>query len=217
MKTLVVTDCTSLSIPRFGTNLQDTYIGKLDGFVQLLSGGGWAIKEYALRVQNVLGYYEPLAFDYGILGLGLADCAPRPIPQSVRFVVERTPFILRQRIVRYIHNHRPQMQQVKFYQYTPIDLFTQYYSEILRNVVRLCVNVIVIPIVPIKDEIEKQSPQFRSQIEVYNKQIIAMSKYYPNVKVLSLDGMTDDCLIEDAHITTAGHNYIWVQLKELIK
>ena len=210
MRTLVITDSTGMPQPKIGLKQKDTYIGKLDGYVEVLSGGGYPIKEFSGRVNNIASYIEDKAFDLGIIGLGLADCAPRPIPTEVRGIIERLPLPLRYMATKTLHVTRPQLVKLKLNQYTPIDEFTYYYNQILNITVRVCNAIIVIQIAPIRDSIEKHSPGFRNQIAIYNRHILAMCMYHSKVRLINLEDMKDEkYLTNDAHMTKEGHEYIW--------
>jgi hypothetical protein len=217
MRSLIITDSTGMPQPKIGLNLADTYTGKIGGDLERLSGGGYPIKEFYGRVYNFSSYVEDKSFDIGVIGLGLADCAPRPIPAEVRSVVERLPLPLRYLAIKVLHTLRPQLVRIKLNQYTPIDEFTYYYNEILKITNRLCKFIIVVEISPIRKELEKHSPGFKNQIATYNVHIAEMARYYTTANIVRFDyDINDSHLTDDAHLTVEGHLYVWRKLHQIL-
>lgn len=197
---------------------EDTYMSKLEecGNLWILGGGGITLSNDYDRIKDICSVYEDKFFDIGVIQLGLVDCAPRPLPQNARNLVAGLPKFAVKIVSVLLHLFRPLMLKVKYYQHTPPELFAKKFEELLSEVQRVCRNVFVIGIAPVKKSVERHSPDLQKQITSYNGIIGGLSgrngTWFIDVAELIKD--ENRFLTDDAHITKDTHEIIWAKLRQ---
>ena len=175
----------SLSMPRhqYGIPYYETYPElfkkklkkKFSGFdVNLYnrSQGGNDIRKLFKTIAKDCAYFFNNNLEIIIIQSGIVDCAPRPVPQRVRLIIEKIKNqFLKKKIISYIHAHRANFIKIKgdkpFRKTNPSD-----YKIFLDRMIRLLNgknnNILLINIPPTFDHLNQRSPGLQSSIKIYN-------------------------------------------------
>lgn len=215
----------SLGLPRFhdGVSVHQTYA---ELFAEVLRGRGWDVRLYNRSIGggSIRDIGDQLASDTtyfgdreaGVLVLqsGIVDCAPRPIPHSVRTVIEHAPAPVRTRVVRFLHDHRAHILGAGIvFRRTPPAQFERRFASTLEAAKRSARAVFVMNIAPTTPEMDAHSPGLSASIERYNE-LIARVASGAGTEVVHIDvhrAITDRSIEECVnphdghHITPAGH------------
>ena len=120
-----------------------------------------------------LSYFGEASGDLLIIQCGICDCAPRPIPLSLRKTISSLPAILRNIIVKFLHRFRSKLLRLGLsWQVVDPERFREIYQAFVQKAVKEVPYVCVINIAPTTPQTEKQSPGLSSSIELYNKIIM---------------------------------------------
>ena len=175
----------SLSMPRqqYGIPYYETYPElfkkelkkKFSGFdVNLYnrSQGGSDIRRLFKTIKRDGDYFLNNNLEIIIIQSGIVDCAPRPIPQRVRKIIEKIKNqFLQEKIISYIRKNRANFIKIKgdkpFRKTSP-----SAYKTILNRMVRLLNgknnNILLINIPPTFENLNQRSPGLQSSIKFYN-------------------------------------------------
>jgi len=201
---MIVTD--SIGLPRDGVPYEDTILNKFEswGSLWVMGGGGETVSSDYSRVANMTYYLRQNFFDAGIIMIGLVDCAPRPLPMTVRYIVSTLPEWFQEPVVKIIHFLRPVLVRIGLYQFTPIYPFKRTYELLLDACQKLCKRVVVIGICPVKADVDEHSPGLTKQIEVYNVVIEGLVKEH-GFSFIDISDFPETYLTDDAHLNSEGH------------
>jgi hypothetical protein len=146
------------------------------------------------------------------LQVGHPDCAPRPLSRQERAILSRVwPSRLRERIIRYLHEHRPEIIRRRgLRQMAPPLLFGAGLAAILSDARAVQSHLIILPIARVTAKAEVRDPGYNVEIERYNA--ILRQAAAPDVTCLTQDDVLaglapDDYAIapESVHWNARGH------------
>jgi hypothetical protein len=182
------------------------------------SQGGSSLKDLYERFLSDYTYFDDSNQKILIIQSGIVDCAPRPIPDWLRFIVSKIPSILRKPIIQKIHDHRADLLRKGFRWRTtsPRD-FYKIYENWLRFAMNRFTQVYVFSILPTNEQTEAHSPGYGKSVTVYNSLIQRAIQRVgsKNIHFLDvhqeLDGNLDRMGTilnpkDGHHITPAGHD-----------
>jgi len=115
-------------------------------------------------------YFLEVAGDILIIHCGICDCAPRPIPKSLRDSISRLPVVIRNPIVKFLHKFRSKLLRLGLsWRVVDPERFREIYQAFLQKAVKEVPYVCVINIAPTTPKNDEHSPGLSSSIELYNK------------------------------------------------
>lgn len=175
----------SLSLPRAseGIEIADTYpellrnrIEQQDSEITVRvfnrSVGGASISEL---YQQFLKDREYFGHDCGgivVVQSGIVDCAPRPIPPTLKQWIGRMPRLIRWPIVKFLHHARPYLMRAGIsWRSTEIERFESSLRQWLSELTRPSARVYVINIAPTTEKMDRHSPGLAKSISRYNEPI----------------------------------------------
>ena len=221
----------SLSMPRAaaGISFQDTYGEKLKRELLEKSGIDYVLYNRSNGSRTVVTTLQLITTDdiyFGkngensivIIQVGLCDLAPRPVPQKVRNKISKLPSILKDIIIKFLHNNRKYIQKYKYFQLVSPKDFEIQYNEMLKICSTEFEKVICINVPPTHPETEEHTPELSINIERYNEIIARLVKnneyrhvYLADVnKILAEkckngEDLHDYILDDGQHITIKGN------------
>jgi len=219
----------SLSMPRQweGVEMEDAYIYKLEMFWR-----EYHPMSYVIPIQRVgmplnamvayfIGYFQYIGdrkVDVCIVNIGIADCAPRFLPNILRKGVERLPVVFRNRIIRFLHDNRPRLQRFYSFRITNPEDFIKLYDKLVKTASARSTRVYVINIAPGTEAIYKHSPGLKESIAKYNNYIRQITERYDNVRLVDVteyEEYPEIYLTHDLHITKKGHDDIFQRISQM--
>ncbi len=228
----------SISMPRMkeGVLWSDLYA---ESFRLWLEGQRLGVKVYLVNRSRGGGYirdlYKDFYYDYAyfdsdvdkilIIQGGLADCAPRPIPDGLRYVISMLPSLVRRPIIQFLHNNRARLLRKGFkWRGTSPLAFRSVFERWLRFATGRFSKIYIFPILPTNEKIEMHSPGFNKSVSVYNAIIRHVVRRTDSSNIYFLDlhnvlisrpEILDSILNSDGqHITAAGHAFFFKALVE---
>jgi len=204
----------SLGFPRIedDTCYSQTYAGKLASHpeldIHLRGRGGFIASQLKSMATMDARYGRDNIDELAILHFGIVDCAPRPIPRTLRFLLSKLNDSIRSRLVRVIHAIRPYSQILVFFRFTSPKRFKAIYSDLVESQLQKNIKVICISIMGPSYKAEQHSPGIRKSVKEYNNII---------KNVCSLHGATyinvrhDESflLLDGIHLSNKGHEEIY--------
>jgi lysophospholipase L1-like esterase len=181
------------------------------------SSGGVSISALYEQFMQDSAYYEKQEQGILIIQCGIVDCAPRPVPPSVRTRIARLPPRLRLLVTRLLHHGRPFLLRAGLvWRNTDIDRFESVLTQWIRMSRKIYDRVYVINIAPTTPAIAAHSPGMQSSIDSYNGTIrrVVNATDSPAVMLIDvhkaiaeMDSASSPCVNEadGHHITHAGH------------
>lgn len=172
----------SLSLPRItdGIGCADTYPELLRERIEAKqpdlrvvvfnrSRGGASILELHRQFIDDSPYFPQDDSGILIIQCGIVDCAPRPVPSSVRAWIGRLPLPLRWAAAKLLHYLRPYLLRAGLgWAITPADRFEWTLTQWLQKAQTGFGRVFVINIAPTVPEIDAHSPGLSGSIDGYN-------------------------------------------------
>ena len=172
----------SLSLPRAGDGIPytDTYPELLaqecrtrwpeaGAHLYNRSHGGHTIGELWSEYRNDNFYFGDSGGDILVVQCGVVDCAPRPIPESVRRVISALPGPLKSVVINFLHHNRARMLRSGFvFRKTKPARCATLYKQWLSLAVQQFAHVYALNIAPTTPAMEAHSPGFSASIERYN-------------------------------------------------
>lgn len=187
------------------------------------SRGGASISELHRQFIDDSAYFPK--DDSGILVIqcGIVDCAPRPVPPSVRGRIGRLPLPLRWIVAKFLHYLRPYFLRAGIgWTITPVDRFEWILMKWLQKAQTICERIYVINIVPTVPEIEAHSPGLSKSIDDYNAVIKrVVEKIKPETVALvdvhkaiveQNDGLVRFINALDGHHITRSAHHLYAEL-----
>ena len=187
------------------------------------SRGGASISELHRQYVDDSAYF-PLN-DSGILIIqcGIVDCAPRPVPASVRVRIGRLPKLLRWAAVKLLHFLRPYLLRAGIaWAITPAEHFEQTLTQWLQEAQLGLERIYVINIAPTVSEIETHSPGLSRNIHEYNtvirraikkmnSEVVTLLDAYKTIKAKGED-LTQYINAHDGHHITRSAHQLYADL-----
>lgn len=129
--------------------------------------GGATVDALAPAVEAAL---DGQPFTALVLQVGITECAPRPLGLTERALLGRVrPGWLQARIVRLLHDYRPQIIRARLKQFVPVPKFTLIVGRLIGRARQLGVAVLILPITSVTDMYELRSPFTNREIARYNR------------------------------------------------
>ena len=123
------------------------------------SQGGASIRKLFQEYQMDSIYFGKPGGDILVLQLGIVDCAPRPIPTWVKFLIGRLPSPLRTPIVKFLHRFRPNLLRMGCkWRSTSRSAFSRLFQKWLQRAANDFARIYVVSVMPTTPEIEARSP-----------------------------------------------------------
>jgi hypothetical protein len=172
--------------------------------------------------------YIPDKKDILIIHEGICDCAPRPIHPKLRKVISVLPSIIKNVVIKFIHNNRAKLLKIgSKYTNTNPQKYRQIFTEWMQSAILNFDKIIVFTIAPTDSKTEMQSPGFSKLILDYNKIISEVIKQINNNKIILLDTFSEinnnpDSIndyispIDGHHLTKNGHALYSTKLLEAL-
>ncbi len=230
-------DSLSLSRPDF-VNMEERYFYKIINYYQTQFPG--TIVETIQRskasitsteIADII-HHDNVYFNWPgetcIIHLGIVDCAPRPINNSLREKISKWPSALKKIAISFLHNNRRKiLLKGNVHFVTPINVFEANLKRILSSSLEKYKKIIVITICPTNSDFEFKSPGLSNAIEQYNevirKQINLLQK--DKIKLVDINKIIldkkeslDDYIVKQDghHITPKTHQIIFNKIIEAI-
>jgi acyl-CoA thioesterase-1 len=230
MKIVILAD--SLALPREDVGneqaLEVTYPFLLDQSLRHRFGAyAPLVIERGMRrrtIEYVLDdWYEQVELkkaDMVIVHVGIVDCAPRVFLRRERAFVERMRFTqLRNRILKFAHDHRRAIIKRRPRVYVPLARFERHVKEVVQKAQEQNVrSLIFVNIISPPDTIEQRSPGFQLNVERYN-QVLQEQTRHRSVSLIDLNKLirdqrgADDLTVDGIHLNEEGHQIVSQQIE----
>jgi lysophospholipase L1-like esterase len=158
--------------------------------------------------------------DILIVHVGIVDCAPRVfLRREHSFVAGMRFHWLRERILRFAHDHRRRIIETRKRVYVPLPRFERLVEEVVQKAKRDQIRLLLfINIISPPDEVEARSPGFQRNVELYNQ---VLSKQTPHAhvqlldlnKILQSEGGTAKLTVDGIHLNETGHRLLLRELE----
>lgn len=211
----------SLAFPRFEekTFYDETYAGKLASHknfdVHLRGRSGFRSSEMTSMSNMDARFSRESEPEIAILQFGVVDCAPRPIPRALRYLVSLLYESLRSKVIKLIHFLRPYTQQVIFFRHTSPKRFQKNYMKLVQEQLQYNVQVICLSIMDPPDDAEKQSPGLKKSVRQYNNIIHDICKKC-DIAFIDISHEKEFLLKDGIHISNKGHEEIYKILQGIL-
>ena len=233
MKILILAD--SLALPREGVGgdalLEATYPFLLDQWLRLRLGRSAPILfERGMRrrtIEYVIDEWNELVElrkpDVVIVHVGIVDCAPRVfLRREASFVANIRFAWLRERILKFAHDHRRAIVQRRGRVYVPLVRFERLVQTVVQKARQAKLKSLVfVNIISPPDWVEERSPGFQNNVIAYNGILQDQTKH-DWVSLIDLNtlvknkGGTDNLTVDGIHVNERGHELLANELHEHI-
>lgn len=232
----------SLSMPRMteGVFWSDLYVEKFRLWLEVQhqgvkvylinrSRGSRRIPELYSDFESDYTYFDSNGEKILIIQGGVVDCAPRPIPDSLRFVISKFPSLLRRPVIKLLHDNRARLLQNGFkWRGTSPHVFRSVFQRWLCFAAIRFSRVYVLSILPTNEKTEAHSPGYGKSVATYNliMQRVIRRMSAGNVFFVDLHaGLSAKPEMLGAvlnpkdghHITAVGHEFYFQSLIEIEK
>jgi hypothetical protein len=211
MKTVVIIS-DSMAFPREDTQLSQTYLSQLqkatgyDFFLIGIGGGDISlIVDQFRRIRN--------HSDIVIMNFGICDAIPRALTDLEEFVISYTPIKLPAKINTFLRKFRriSKTSSINFRKLNYSILKIQ--SEFEYNFPNILNSLIILPINPIPQNIEKSHPGASRKVFLYNEIFkTILNKYYLETNLDVLNDLHSDGI----HLNIFGHKKVFKKLMSVI-
>lgn len=233
MLTKVVILADSLALPREGVDdipYEATYPFLLEQRLRLRSPADLPIiMERGMRRRTIeyvlddwLELVELRRPDLVIIHVGIVDCAPRLFLRRERQVIENLRWgWLRNLILSFVHKHRARIIRWRPRVYVPLARFNRLVDQVVEQARRLGVPLVFVNIIEPPLELEKRSPGFQRNVELYN-QVLESKIDGTAVQLIDVncliaqDGGPNALMVDGIHINRKGHLILARELERLI-
>jgi lysophospholipase L1-like esterase len=162
--------------------------------------------------------------DVVIVHVGIVDCAPRVfLRREGAFVANIRIAWLRDRILKFAHDHRRAIVQKRRKVYVPLWRFEPLVEQVVQKSREAGVKSLVfINIIDPPDSVEERSPGFQKNVVAYNRVLEEQTKH-PWVSLIDLNRMVHDeggsgaLTVDGIHLNERGHALLARRLEEGIK
>jgi acyl-CoA thioesterase I len=230
MKIVILAD--SLALPRpeglGSTPHEATYPYLLDQSLRREMGSlAPQVIERGMRrrtIEDVLAdWREMVEFrhpDILVVHVGIVDCAPRVfLRRESDFVASLRLVRLRKFILNFAHNHRRRIVTLRRRVYVPAHEFEVHVREVCERAQALGLKSLVfINIIRPPDDLEKRSPGFQLNVDIYNR-ILQSAAQNTGIHLVDLNRLvtnndgTSTVLDDGIHLTEEGHRILARELK----
>lgn len=149
-----------------------------------------------------------------VIQCGIVDCAPRPVPPSVKAAIGRLPKPLRWLSAKFLHLARPLLLSTGFsWRNSSEQQFEAVLARWLREATRVADRVYVINIAPTTTAIERHSPGLMASIQQFNAAMVRVASSIAEVTLVDVysaiaqfeNGAPYVNVTDGHHITLLGH------------
>ncbi len=191
-------------------------------------GGGIYVADKSFGGINIIDVYKVYDNDFVYWGeskghvflfCGIVDCAPRPVPNFIRFLISLINNRIRKHIVSFIHKNRTKMLKIKYYHEINIKKFKKYYTKIVKHA-SINNEVYCIGIGPVAKEFLSRIYGMEKEMENYNNCIKEIVSQFDNCHYIDLNELLtkkieenknsdDEIFVGDGHhFSSIAHKYI---------
>ena len=233
MKISIMAD--SLALPREDVGVNDllevTYPFLLDqSFRARFGGAAPLIFERGMRrrtIEYVIDeWYEQVELkkpEVVILHVGIVDCAPRVFLRREGSFVANIRFNwLRNRILKFTHDHRRRIVEFRRKVYVPLPRFEGLVQTVVQKARETNVQSLVfINIIRPTDSVEERSPGFQNNVIAYNRVLQEQTKH-SFVTLIDLNRIVEDgggaekLTVDGIHLNEQGHVLLAEKLEQLL-
>ena len=233
MKISILAD--SLALPRedVGSDelLEVTYPFLLDRSLRARCGGAAPlIFERGMRrrtIEYVIDdWYEQVELkkpEVVIVHVGIVDCAPRVFLRREGAFVANIRFgWLRNRILKFTHDHRRRIVQFRRKVYVPLPRFERLVETVVQKARETNVqSLVLVNIVRPPDSVEERSPGFQDNVTAYNRVLQEQTKH-SFVTLIDLNRIVEDeggsetLTIDGVHLSERGHALLAEKLEQVL-
>lgn len=136
------------------------------------SRGGASIADLHESYRQDSAYFDPTEPSILVIQCGIVDCAPRPVPPSVRERIGRLPTPLRWLVAKFLHFARPFLLRAGIrWRATESDDFETRLLAWIEGARAGAARVYVVNIAPTVPAIDAHSPGLADSIHAYNEAI----------------------------------------------
>jgi hypothetical protein len=177
--------------------------------------GGQTIEDVEAEWKRARAYVVPFAESFCLIQVGIVDCAPRVVPQALGRLLERMPARVRDRIVRWFHDHREGLN--RFFtrllghplQRTSLATFGRVYRRLLLDLGPRFKSVIAIGIAPADEAYERKSAGIKVAVSSYNTALREAATGGPsNVAVLDVEALFGSAPEAAGFVNPSDHHHI---------
>jgi lysophospholipase L1-like esterase len=233
MKILILAD--SLALPREDVGSDDllevTYPFLLDqSFRARFGSAAPLIFERGMRrrtIEYVIDEWneqvELRKPDVVIIHVGIVDCAPRVFLRREGSFVANIKFSwLRNRILKFTHDHRRAIVQFRRKVYVPLPRFERLVQTVVQKAQETNVKSLVfINIIRPPDSVEERSPGFQNNVIAYN-QVLQEQAKHSFVTLIDLNRMVEEgggpqkLTVDGIHLNEHGHLLLAEKLEQFL-
>lgn len=132
------------------------------------SQGGARINDLFGRFTQDLTYISDDKNKILIIQCGIVDCAPRPLPWSLRRLIGMLPTKLRGNIIGFLHEHRAAIQKFVSFRFTAPEQFQKVLGRWLLAA-KDFKKIYIINIFPTTQAVGRHSPGLEESIKIFNR------------------------------------------------
>jgi len=233
MKIVILAD--SLALPREGVGndalLEVTYPFLLDQSLRLRFGAAApVIYERGMRrrtIEYVIDdWYELVELrkpDVVIVHVGVVDCAPRVfLRREGAFVANIRVAWLRERILKFTHDHRRAIVERRRRVYVPLPRFERLVETVVQKGREAKLKSLVfVNIISPPDSMEERSPGFQNNVIAYNRVLQDQTKHewislIDLNSIVQNEGGAEKLTIDGMHLNERGHELLANELQRQV-
>ena len=159
--------------------------------------------------------------DVLIIHVGVVDCAPRVFLRREHTFVSRIRLRwLRERILKFAHDHRRRIIQTRRRVYVPLARFEKLVDEVVQRARRDNVRLLIfVNIISPPDALEERSPGFQHNVDLYN-QVLRNQTGHSHVALVDLNGIlraeggSEELTVDGVHLNEGGHQLLVRELEK---
>ena len=158
-----------------------------------------------------------------IVHVGIVDCAPRVFLRREGAFVANIRFgWLRNRILKFTHDHRRRIVQFRRKVYVPLPRFERLVETVVQKARETNVqSLVLVNIVRPPDSVEERSPGFQDNVTAYNRVLQEQTKH-SFVTLIDLNRIVEDeggsetLTIDGVHLSERGHALLAEKLEQVL-
>lgn len=158
-----------------------------------------------------------------IVHVGIVDCAPRVFLRREGAFVANIRFSwLRDRILKFTHDHRRRIVEFRRKVYVPLPRFERLVETVVQKARETGVQSLVfVNIIRPPDAVEERSPGFQSNVIAYNRVLEEQAKH-SFVTLIDLNRIVEDgggcekLTVDGIHLNEHGHVLLAEKLEQLL-
>lgn len=161
--------------------------------------------------------------DILVVHVGIVDCAPRVfLRREHAFVAGLRVRWLRERILKFAHDHRRRIVSARRKVYVPLPRFEKLVDEVVVRAKRDHVRLLIfINILSPPDTVEERSPGFQRNVGLYNN-VLSRQTHHSHVRLIDLNDIVqskagaDSLTVDGIHLNEQGHRLLLMELEKLV-